>query len=311
MQLIRMGIRPRTRTSYSSAQSKYINFCTTYGLTALPASETVTLLYIAYLYNQGLAGATVSAYISAIRSLQVMSGMDTPNLRSPRVNLALKAMVEHGKPPVQKAPINYNLLCKMLDIVYTIQDAYMWSALLSLSFFAGLRGSECVGNEVHTSVSQVQFQAQGQGQGSSGQVMLFSVSRSKTTAHGYTVPLGCSGTRVCSLCMMIKYLSSRFSQGNPVLQAPLFVYSNGLPVTKSHVNLLIKSLASKLGLDPAQYSFHSIRAGAASTAAQLGFQDWEIMKLGGWKSSTYRQYIRSLDSHVAGFAARLVTHTTG
>ena len=75
------------------------------------------------------------------------------------------------------------------------------------------------------------------------------------------------------------------------------------------VNEKIKQLVANLGMDPRNYSTHSIRSGAASTAAKLGFQDWEIMRLGGWKSATYRSYIRHLDTHVAGFSARLTKNS--
>ena len=106
---------------------------------------------------------------------------------------------------------------------------------------------------------------------------------------------------------MVTYLKNRFQSKQYQCNLPLFVYNNGNHVTKSHLNLVIKSLIKQLGLQPDSYSSHSIRSGAASTAAQSGFTDWEIMRVGGWKSATYRDYIRGLDTHVAGFSARMVS----
>ena len=105
---------------------------------------------------------------------------------------------------------------------------------------------------------------------------------------------------------MITYLKSRFLGSTYQADLPLFVYSNGYHVTKVHLNAMIKRLIKQIGLQPDSYSSHSIRSGAASTAAQAGFSDWEIMRVGGWKSATYRDYIRGLDTHVAGFSARMV-----
>ena len=57
------------------------------------------------------------------------------------------------------------------------------------------------------------------------------------------------------------------------------------------MNALLKGLAKKLDLNQNEYTTHSIRAGAATTAAQLGFSDWEIQRIGGWKSATYRNIL--------------------
>lgn len=46
------------------------------------------------------------------------------------------------------------------------------------------------------------------------------------------------------------------------------------------------------GLDPALYSGHSFRAGSATTASELSFNDWEMKKLGRWKSQAYNIYLR-------------------
>ena len=107
---------------------------------------------------------------------------------------------------------------------------------------------------------------------------------------------------------MLDYVHEKFNTPSVSGMEPLF-HLNDLPITKSQVNTKIKALVTDLGLSAANYSTHSIRARAASTAAALGFQDWEIMRLGEWGSSAYRQYIRQLDSHVAGFSARIAIHS--
>ena len=173
----------------------------------------------------------------------------------------------------------------------------MWKALFCLAFFAGLRGGEYVGQSqaTATQVNQVQFGP------APVQIMHYTVIRSKTTTHPYTIPLGCSHAKVCPLCSMVEYFNVRYRQSQFDANSSLFVFSNGSAVTKHHLNSVIKMLARALGLEPADYSAHSIRSGAATTAAQCGFSDWEIMRVGGWRSDAYKVYIRNLDSHVAGF----------
>ena len=251
------------------------------------------------MYNKGLTAATVSVYLSAVRSLHVMAGLPEPVIRTPQVKLAVRAIASIGPPPKKKAPITYDLLCKMINMLTTFPEGEMWSAVLSLAFFGGLRGSEYMGQNGSTApvVGQVQI--------GYDNIMHFTVTRSKTTTHGYTIPLGCSKKRVCALCLMVEYLNVRKKVRSYRVSDWLFVYSNGNRVTKEHLNVLLRSLAKKLGLNAQDYSTHSIRAGAATTAALSGFSDWEIQRIGGWKSETYRQYIRNLDGHVVKFAARL------
>ena len=292
--------------AYTSAQKKYFKFCTMYGLEPLPVTNNVILLYVAYLDTLGLSQSTISVYLSAVRSAQVMSGMAEPQLRSPQVKLALKAIKEKSGPPKQKAPIEYSLLKKLLQLIDTEPGHVMWYAIFSLAFFAGLRGAEytavtIAGVRKYPVLDQIQFTiVQG------APVLYYKVLQSKTQPHGYTVAMGCTGTKLCPYCCMYNYVQGRFAkvaQGN----IPLFVYSNGTIVTKAHVNFMIKRLVAILRLDVSLYSTHSLRAGAASTAAALGFKDWEIMRLGGWRSAAYRSYIRQVDSHVAGLSARLAT----
>ena len=61
-----------------------------------------------------------------------------------------------------------------------------------------------------------------------------------------------------------------------------------------------------LGYDPSLYSGHSYRAGAATTAGNLGFEEWEIKMLGRWNSSAYHIYLRN-PKVVATFSKRLIS----
>ena len=189
----------------------------------------------------------------------------------------------------------------MIKLLKDFPDGRMWTAVLTLAFFGGLRGAEYMGSNESDAptVGQVQLAS------SPNKVMHYTVTRTKTTMHGYTIPLGCSTTNVCPYCDMIRYMNARSVNGSFGVTDWLFVYSNGVRVTKQHLNALLKRLAKCLKLNPDNYTTHSIRAGAATTAAQCGFSDWEIQRLGGWKSETYKQYIRNLDGYVSSFSARL------
>ena len=215
----------------------------------------------------------------------------------------LRAIKASAPAPKQKAPITIDLLARMLEITDNEPGALLWRAILSLAFFAGLRGSEYLPDcyAGHTpKIGRFSFPK------TTKPILHYTVPRSKTMVHGFTIPLGCTGAPLCPYCAIINYLQARQSDGTLSRSAPLFLHSNGKHITKDQMNAKLRHLGSAIGLANANFSTHSLRAGAATTAAELGFKDWEIMKLGGWHSATYRSYIRKLDLHQARFPARLV-----
>ena len=124
----------------------------------------------------------------------------------------------------------------MIELLSGFPDNKMWLALLTLAFFGGLRGAEYLGADQSSApkVNQLQFGPD------PVRVMHYKVNRSKTTINGYIILLGCSRTKVCPLCCMVEYLSSRNKVKPYQVHDYLFVYTNGARVSKEHVNALLK-----------------------------------------------------------------------
>uniref|UniRef100_A0A1X7T7Z6 Tyr recombinase domain-containing protein n=1 Tax=Amphimedon queenslandica TaxID=400682 RepID=A0A1X7T7Z6_AMPQE len=71
-----------------------------------------------------------------------------------------------------------------------------------------------------------------------------------------------------------------------------------LPSKNTFVRHLKNPLVAK-GIDQNQYSGHSFRIGAATSAAKAGIPDHLIKALGRWKLEAYQIYIRAPTSSLA------------
>ena len=259
------------------------------------------LTFLAYMYKKGMSHSSMNLYLSAIRNMNILNGHVMPGSRAPRIKLLLKAVFESSKQPTQKDPITWDILIKLWPAISVCKDSSMWQALISLAFFGSMRVSEYApdsGNGIPPSIANVTFS-------SNGSVLHYRVPRSKTSAHGFVCVLACSHSHICALCCMVSYLGLRSISQKVSQNSPLFVDSNNQAIGSSKVNRFIKSIVKSIGLDDSKFSAHSIRAGAATTAAQAGFADWELKRLGGWKSSTYTTYIRNSPNHTLANSRRL------
>ena len=95
-----------TKQLYESVQKQYLQFCQSYGLVSLPASEQTLLMYIALLYIRGLKASTVKVYLSSIRSLHIEAGLDSPSDNNPRIRQAIRSIEINQPPASQKATHN-------------------------------------------------------------------------------------------------------------------------------------------------------------------------------------------------------------
>ena len=306
------GIRQSTNRTYTSGQKCYLQFCSLYSLPPLPASEKVILCFVTFLKSKLLSINSIHVYLAAVRSLHVMNGFDPPATNTPRVKLALKAILESNPPPAQAIPITYKLLVQLCDKLLFNYDDILWKAVFTVAFFGGLRSNEyaiadnvpCQEQKAPLSLAQVNFGTDPKGL----PFMALQLNTTKTTPHGTVIPIGCSTTAVCAVCFTKHYLSLRHATRRCHSAQPLFLFANGRALSKSILNSKLKELVSALGLNPSGFSSHSLRAGVTSSAACASatpFQAWELKSLGHWKSDSYQRYIRNVDAHRLYFAQRI------
>ena len=302
--LMSAGLKPNTHRTYNSAQNRYLNFCCLYDLVATPTTEDVLLLYVAFLFDDNLKGSSIRVYLAAVRSLHVFWGLPYP-VETLRLRLAVKGAITQSPPPVRKLPITFDVLCSMLHCMTDRFDFKMLSAAMTLAFFGCFRSGEiCVVNQslfdckVNLCMEDVLVDRE--------QRMLsifLKKSKNDYVSKGVSVFVGCSKKKVCGYCSVVEYIDS-LSCHAILPTAPFFRDAMGLPLSKDYFVSATRLSLALAGHDPMLFSGHSFRAGAATTAGDQGFDDWEIKMLGRWNSSAYSIYLRN-PKVVSTFASRL------
>ena len=111
---------------------------------------------------------------------------------------------------------------------------------------------------------------------------------------------GRNDSLLCPVEALLRYLHLRGS--NP---GPLFVFENGSPLTRVKLSSVISNLLKVCNIE-GDYTGHSFRIGAATTAAMVGIPDNMIKTLGRWSSEAYRLHIRSSKDDIARVSKKLL-----
>ena len=119
---------------------------------------------------------------------------------------------------------------------------------------------------------------------------------------GVDIFVGRTGTDVCPVALTIEYVRRR----GPT-PGPFFRRRDGTPLTKAFFVARVREALVEMGMESHQYSGHSFRIGAATAAAQAGFEDSVIQALGRWSSTAFLRYIRTPRDQLAAFSSRLAS----
>ena len=126
-------------------------------------------------------------------------------------------------------------------------------------------------------------------------------SKTDQFGKGCTIVLARANSAICPVSAITSYLWSRGDK-----EGPLFVDGEFSPISKSKLTSKLKSSLMKCGIW-GNYTLHSFRVGAASTAAALGFPEYLLKALGRWSSDAYKVYIKLLVDCLAS-ASRSLGH---
>jgi site-specific recombinase XerD len=275
-QYVAASLSTSTRHAYENDLKHFINWGGT-----IPSTPEQVASYLAQ--HAKLAVTSLARRLTAIERAHSASGHLSPS-KSAIVRATLQGIRRSVRHEVrQVAPLQKATLIKMLssmDGLRGLRDA----ALLLVGFAGAFRRSELVSLQVE----DVRFVPEG---------MLIRLSRSKTDQEGMgrVIAIPSVKGRNCPVQRLKSWLTaSEITEGPIFRRIDRHECVHTKPLSGQSVALIIKSYVDRLGLDAAQFSGHSLRAGFVTNASQRGASSTSIRAQTGHKSDSMMQrYIRN------------------
>ena len=260
-----------TLRAYHSDFKDFSIFCSKNGLSSMPSQPKILALYLTHL-SKTSKFSTLRRRIASISVVHKLKGhyLDT---KHPIIMENLHGIKRTlGSRQKAKKPILINDLKLIINVIH--KEKYRDKALILIGFAGGFRRSELV----NISYEDVEFVPEG---------VKILIRRSKTDQSGEgsikAIPYF-DNQEFCPVIALKNYINDKFTNIN---KGKIFEISD------KSVALIIKKYANKAGLDSSKYAGHSLRSGFATTAAEFGAEERNIMAMTGHKTTQMvRRYIQ-------------------
>ena len=274
-----------TLRAYAHDWKQFRAWCAQNRLVALPASPQTIILYSTDLIkNHRKKLNTLIRRLAAVSQLHQQAGFDSPT-RDWAVKQFLQGLRrEIGVAPLRKRPVLVEDLKRILAQLPETLLGKRDRALLLLGFTGAFRRSELVG----LNAGDLEETSDG---------LIATVRRSKTDQEGegrrVGIPPGAEQT-TCPLWALEQWRTAAHIDRGSLFRV---MNRHGQVLEKrlsaEAVALVVKRSVERLGVDPAAFAGHSLRAGLATSAAAAGKSERAIMNQTGHRSvTTVRRYIR-------------------
>jgi site-specific recombinase XerD len=273
-----------TIKAYAASWHDFLSFCEQRDLTPLPASDETVAAYLAAMADRGAKAATIARRLVVISQAHKAADLPSPTSSSlvRRVHAGVRRTL--GTAQVRKAPALVSDLRQMLEALPNSRVGLRDRAVLLLGFAGAFRRSELVSLDV----ADLEFSQAG---------LIVTLRKSKTDQEGKSrrigIPFGSSEATCPVRSLQVWLTSARITDGPVFRSLDTFQRVQPARLSDKAVALIVKRRAKAVGLDPARYAGHSLRAGLATSAAAAGASERVIMAQTGHRSADMvRRYIR-------------------
>jgi len=293
------ALAPSSRRTYTHGVDKFNQFCSLVNIsTPYPLSTPTLCSFASYLASINLSPQTIKTYLAAVRFMHIYLGFPDPPSSSPTLKLVQRGIARNyavAQPsPYRRLPLTPNILRGIRSLWLPRQymhDTIMEWAAICTCFYGFFHLGEITSptETIYDASIHLCFGDLAVDDLSDPRILTLTLKQSKTDQlrSGANVCIAKTGTDLCPVAALLSYVAIRGDK-----PGPLFIYENGKFLTQARLISSIRLSLNQLGLNPADYCGHSLRIGAATSAAANGLQDSTIKTLGRWKSNAYQRYIQ-------------------
>lgn len=304
------GLACSTRKLYTSALNSYEIHCKI-NTTSQPFPVTLQTLasWIGNLAKRKISSKTIRTYLAGLRSFLVDLGVsDLQIFQHPSIHRMITGLKrrEGEVDKRERLPVTRDILLKLLTQLDTkVETHAIIHAAYCLAFAAFLRVGEFTYSardlrdldfsSWHLTRKSVDIQADR---------LVLSLPASKTDrfCKGVTLTIVASNDKACA----VSSIQNLFTQFPQPPSTPLFHSAIG-PFTREYLTAKLRSDIKRLGIK-GNFSGHSFRRGAATSAEKSGLSKDEIQLLGRWKSNAYKLYIQPSQDRAHSTSRRFQSH---
>ena len=302
------GLARSTWSTYSTAERMLAMCGKQRGIDmALPLSEGKLLEFIGWLIEvRKLKAGTINSYISGMRQLHLLRGMDPPMLRTNLVKFVLKGkknmddIKDRATPAVKRLPMTMPMM-RLLKEVTRIWDATIMEKLLmwtvaTLAFHGAFR--------IHELLCKTETEYDPDFALLTGDVKI-RPGRGETEDRFLEVKLKCPKESKTGKAVVLEVYETKGTlcpvkaferwECRTVTKAglPLFRDESGTPLTGARMNRWLKErLKEHVDYRKGKFTSHSFRIGLATTMGTEGFSAADIKEAGRWSSNAYELYMK-------------------
>lgn len=262
----------------------------------IPSSDRNMAEYLAACAEH-LSVSTISRRLASISKAHDARSLPNP-ARSELVKATIRGIRRtHGVAQRQAKPLLKDDLFAVLAAMGNRPKDRRDRALLLLGFAGGFRRSELVAIDCKD-LEEVRH----------GLVVHLRASKTDQERQGRRVGIPHGRTRWCPVAALDDWLTLLAAEGGPVFRR-IDRHGRNLKgrLSGEAVSLVVKERVAAIGLEPALYSGHSLRAGLATSAAQAGVSSWKIRQQTGHASDAMlARYIRDGELFVNNAAGALL-----
>ena len=290
---MRKGLSQNTLKAYDSAWWFFSAFCARFACPPLPVNIPLVCAFMVHSFeSRKLQPLSIKALLAGIQfHLRCQDATVCSLFQNPSIRLLLNGLKKEQLPGNDKRlPLTITLVQSMVSKLrsglFTPLINKMLEAVLLMAFYGFMRCGEFTTrslafNPMHDlCFSDLQLE-------SDHYTIFLKHSKTDRMHKGTPVIIAKNNSVFCPFDSMLRFLRSRPA---PAPSDPLFVV-DGKPMTRTWFSARLRELCSSCGLNPDVYTAHSLRIGAATTAALL-VPTSSLKSLGRWSSAAYVRYIR-------------------